>query len=133
MHLFLLQFHWQSIFFCMDDNCHFISGHIRSCNNNFMAICLNFSGRTFQRDWFGSHTPSTKSMKELSDSWFENLKKLRFCLELTHKNTCNSLNFWARWLVFWMLSYLYVCNKSYLASKNLSLISNFSKFFVFDV
>ena len=27
-------------------------------------------------------------------SWFESLKKLRFRLELTHKNIRNSLNFW---------------------------------------
>ena len=56
-----------------------------------------------------------KSQKLDEISGFENLKKLRFRLGLTHENSRNSLNFLDTGPIFWIFSYLYVCKKSYLA------------------
>ena len=33
-----------------------------------------------------------------------------------------TFNFWDTWLIFWIFSYLYVCNISYLATKAVRLI-----------
>ena len=44
----------------------------------------------------------SKSQKLNEILRFENVAKLRFCLDWTHKNSCNSHNFWDRGLIFWI-------------------------------